>query len=136
MTIRSKLLILLLSVSLVPLAAYFVFQISFAHIARNRVEKTLRSALEERARFELLQTIANYDEHLNISAQAVRYGLRHYGDQVQKVVLSIDMESQQSSGSHPLIRAPLQDLSPQADKYRFINPNRKRYNERPRYNCT
>jgi len=121
MTIRNKLLILLLSVSLVPLAAYFVFQTSFARIARTRVEKTLRSGLEERARFELIQTIDNYDEHLNISAQAVRYGLRHYADQVQKALWSMKIDSEQSSPSRYLIRTLSQDLSQEARKYRFVN---------------
>jgi hypothetical protein len=73
MTIRNRLLILLLSISLIPLAAYFALDISFRRIVRNRIQNALRSALEERARDELIQTIGNYDEKLKISAQAVRY---------------------------------------------------------------
>jgi len=121
MTIRNKLLILLLSVSLVPLAAYFVLDISFSRIVRNRVQKTLRSAMEEKARDELVQTIDNYDERLKISAQAVRFGLRHYADQVQRILWSIKIDVEQSSAPRYLIRASSQDLSQEVRKYQFVS---------------
>ena len=75
MTIRNKLLILLLSVSLIPLVAYFALDISFSRIVRNRIQNSLRSALEERAGERLVETIDNYEKTLKMSAQAVRYGL-------------------------------------------------------------
>ena len=62
MTIRNKLLILLLGVSLVPLVVYFTLDISFSRIVRHRIHKTLRSAVEERAEFALRQTINNYED--------------------------------------------------------------------------
>ncbi len=92
MAIRNKLLTLLLSASLIPLAVYFVLDVSFSRIVRNRVENSLRSALEERAGERLVETIDNYEKMLKMSAQAVRYGLHHYANRVQQtqgLVLSI-----------------------------------------------
>jgi hypothetical protein len=77
MSIRNKLLILLLSVSLIPLVAYFVLDLSFSRIVRNRVERSLRSALEARAAERLVETIDNYDKTLKMSSQAVRFCLQH-----------------------------------------------------------
>ena len=85
MAIRNKLMILLLSVSLIPLVAYFVLDISFSRIVRGRIQKTLGSAVENRARETLIQTIDNYQEKLIISAQGIRYGLRYYADQVEQI---------------------------------------------------
>lgn len=119
MSIRNRLLILLLGVSLVPLAGYFVFQISFARIARNRVANTLRSTSEQRTRFELLQTIDNYGEHLTISAQAVRYALRHYADQVEKALRSVELDSPQISEKRYMIEPAARDLMQETRKYRF-----------------
>ena len=60
MTIRNKLLILLLSASLIPLVAYFALDILFSRIVRNRIQNSLRSALEENAGERLVETIDNY----------------------------------------------------------------------------
>ncbi|MBW7989850.1 MAG: hypothetical protein FVQ84_07530 [Planctomycetes bacterium] len=84
MAIRNKLLILLLGVSLVPLIVYFTLDISFSRHVRNRVQRTLWTAVEERAHDTLVQTIKNYEEKLKLSRQAVRFGVRHYADQVQQ----------------------------------------------------
>lgn len=120
MTIRNKLLILLLSVSLIPLVAYFTLDISFSRIVRNRVQKSLRSAVADRATFTLVQTIGNYEEQLRISAQAVRYGLRHYADQVQRVLWSINIDMEQSSAPNYLVRVLTVDISAEAQKYQFM----------------
>ncbi len=120
MTIRNKLLILLLSISLIPLAIYFALDISFRRVVRNRIQNSLRSALEERARFELVQTIDNYEEKLKISAQAVRYGLRHYADQVQRCLWSININTEQSSTPRYLIGGSSEDITKEAHKYKFV----------------
>jgi sigma-B regulation protein RsbU (phosphoserine phosphatase) len=121
MTIRKKLLVLLLCMSLIPVAAYFILDISFSRIVRGRVQKTLRSALEERAQDSLIEIIGNYDDKLKMSAQAVRYGLRHYTDQVQRVLWSINIDTSQASEPRYLVKPSLEDLSQEAHKYRFLS---------------
>ena len=121
MTIRNKLLILLLSVSLIPLIVYFTFDISFSRIVRNRIQNTLRSALDERARSRLVETIDNYDKTLKISAQAVRYGLRHYAEQVQRSLWSVNITTEQPSSARYLITLSSEDISREAKKYQFVN---------------
>lgn len=121
MTIRNKLLILLLSVSLIPLIAYFTLDISFSRIVRNRIQNTLRSALDERARSRLVETIDNYDKTLKISAQAVRYGLRHYAEQVQRSLWSVNITTEQPSSARYLITLSSEDISREARKYQFVN---------------
>jgi sigma-B regulation protein RsbU (phosphoserine phosphatase) len=128
MTIRNKLLILLLSVSLIPLITYFSLDISFSRIVRNRIQNTLRSALDERARSRLVETIDNYDKTLKISAQAVRYGLRHYADQVQRSLWSVDISTEQPTSARYLITLSSEDISREFQKYHFVNSsnNQKR----------
>ncbi len=128
MTIRNKLLILLLSVSLIPLIVYFTFDISFSRIVRNRIQNTLRSALDERARSRLVETIDNYDKTLKISAQAVRYGLRHYAEQVQRSLWFVNIRTEQTSSARYLITLSSEDISREAQKYLFVNStdNQKR----------
>jgi sigma-B regulation protein RsbU (phosphoserine phosphatase) len=121
MTIRNKLLILLLGASLIPLVAYFTLDISFSRIVRNRIQKSLRSAVEDRATFTLVQTIDNYEEQLRISAQAVRYGLRHYADQVQRILWSINIDTEQLSAPNYMVRTLSVDISAEAQKYQFVN---------------
>jgi len=121
MTIRNKLLILLLSISLVPLIAYFALDISFSHIVRNRIQNTLRSALDERARSRLIETIDNYNKTLKISAQAVRYGLRHYADQIQRSLWSVNISTEQPTSARYLITLSAEDISREAQKYQFVN---------------
>jgi len=120
MAIRNKLLTLLLSASLIPLAVYFALDVSFSRIVRNRVENSLRSALEERAGERLVETVDNYEKMLKISAQAVRYGLRHYADQVQQSLWSVNIDKEQRSSPQYLVAASA-DLSREAEKYRFLN---------------
>ncbi|MHC4569349.1 MAG: PDC sensor domain-containing protein, partial [Planctomycetota bacterium] len=119
MTIRNKLLILLLSVSLIPLVAYFALDVSFSHIVRNRVQNTLRSALEEKAAERLVETIDNYEKNLKVSAQAVRYGLRHYANEVQQNLWAVKVEKNQPASQRYIVAASA-DLSEQADKYRSL----------------
>ncbi len=128
MAIRNKLLILLLSVSLIPLAVYFTLDISFSRIVRNRIQNALRTTLEERARSRLVETIDNYEKTLKISAQAVRYGLRHYADQVQRSLWSVNISSEQPSSPRYLITLSSEDISREAKKYQFVNSsdNQKR----------
>ena len=121
MTIRNKLLIVLLSISLVPLAVYFVLDISFSRVVRSRIEKTLRLAVERRARETLVQTVEDYEEKLRISSQAVRYGLRHYADQVQQAIWSINVGQARRPSPRNLMRASSEDISKEAQKYQFIN---------------
>lgn len=120
MTIRNKLLILLLSISLVPLTAYFILDISLSRMVRNRIQNSLRSALEEKAGERLVETIDNYEKMLNISAQAVRYGLRHYADQVQQSLWSDNIDKEQQYSPPYMASAPA-DLSKEAEKYRFLD---------------
>jgi sigma-B regulation protein RsbU (phosphoserine phosphatase) len=122
MTIRNKLLILLLSVSLIPLVAYFVLDISFSRIVRSRIQKTMGSAVEDRARDTLIQTIHNYQEKLTISAQAVRYGLRHYADQVQRIFGSANTKAEPPDTSRYIIQHPPADMSEDAKRYQFLKP--------------
>ncbi len=121
MTIRKKLMILLLSVSLVPLVAYFILDISFSRIVRNRVEKSLRTAVADRATFTLVETIDNYQEQIRISSQAVRYSLRHYADLVNRILWSINIESEELPEPNRLIQGLSVDLSVEARKYQFVN---------------
>jgi len=120
MTIRKKLLTLLLGVSLIPLVTYFVLDLSFSRIVRNRVQDSLRVALEERASERLVEMIDSYDRTLKISAQAVRYGLRHYADQVQQSLWSVNIDKEESSPPQYLVAASA-DLSREIQKYRFLN---------------
>lgn len=120
MTIRNKLLILLLSISLVPLVTYFVLDIAFSRIVRNRIENSLRSALEQKAGERLVETIDNYEKTLKISAQAVRYGLRHYADQVQKSLWSDNIDKEPGFTPRYMVAAPA-DLSKEVEKYRFLD---------------
>ena len=122
MTIRNKLLILLLSISLVPLAVYFVLDISFSRIVRGRIQKTMGSVVEERARDTLIQTISNYQEKLTISAQAVRYGLRHYADRVQRILGPADINMVSPSASRYIIQHSPAELSQQAQRYQLLKP--------------
>ncbi len=120
MTIRNKLLILLLSVSLIPLVAYFVLDLSFSRIVRNRVQNSLRSALEERAAERLVETIDNYEKTLKMSSRAVRYGLRHYADQVQQSLWSVKMDWKRPHFRRRQLAA-LEELSEEIEKYRFLS---------------
>jgi sigma-B regulation protein RsbU (phosphoserine phosphatase) len=120
MTIRKKLMILLLSVSLIPLVVYFTLDISFSRIVRNRVEKSLRSAVAERATFTLVQTIENYEEQLRISAEAARYSLSHYANQVQRILWSINIDTEQLPAPNYMIKALSVDISAEARKYQFV----------------
>ncbi|MEA3224717.1 MAG: PDC sensor domain-containing protein, partial [Planctomycetota bacterium] len=119
MTIRNKLLILLLSVSLIPLMAYFVLDVSFSRIVRNRIQNSLRAALEETASERLVETIDYYEKTLKISAQAVRYGLRHYANEVQQSLWGVKVEKNQPGPQRYLVTAPA-DLSKEAEKYRSL----------------
>ena len=78
MTIRNKLLILLLSVSLAPLSAYFILDVSFSRIVRDRIQKTLRSALEERAKDTLVLKGEVARRLLSTSFQAVSLTRREH----------------------------------------------------------
>lgn len=119
MTIRNKLLILLLIVSLVPLMAYFLLDVTFSHIARGYVENTLKSALEARAEDTLVEIIDHYEETLKMSALAVRYALRHYAQQVQQTLWDVDINTPPSS--HPYLQwLSGEDLSNEVRKYQFV----------------
>jgi len=50
----------------------------------------------------------------------VRYGLRHYADQVQQSLWSVNIDKEQRSSPQHLV-AVLADLSKEAEKYRFLN---------------
>jgi sigma-B regulation protein RsbU (phosphoserine phosphatase) len=119
MTIRNKLLVLLLSVSLIPLVAYFVLDLSFSRIVRNRVQNSLRSALEERAAERLVETVDNYEKTLKMSSRAVRYGLRHYADQVQQSLWSVEIDRKRPRFRRRNLAA-LEELSAEIEKYRSL----------------
>jgi len=122
MAIRNKLLILLLGVSLVPLIVYFTLDISFSRHVRNRVQRTLWTAVEERAHDTLVQTIKNYEEKLQLSRQAVRFGVRHYADQVQQALWSINVGRERPASRRPSMRSPLEDIPSEAyEKYKFVD---------------
>jgi len=121
MTIRNKLLILLLSASLIPLVAYFVLDVSFSRIVRSRIQKTLGSAVEDRARDTLIQTIDNYQEKLTISAQAVRYGLLHYADQVQQIYGPANIKPDTTDTSRHIIQLSPTGMSKETQRYKFLN---------------
>ncbi len=110
----------MLSVSLFPLIAYFVIDISLSRVVRNRIQDSLRSALEERAGERLVETIDNYEKTLKSSAQAVSYGLRHYADQVQQSLWSVNIEEEKQPAPQYLVAAS-EDLSKEAEKYHFLN---------------
>ena len=120
MRLRNKLLLLLLIVSLVPLAAYFLLDVTFSRIARRRIEGALKSELRDRAEDTLMEIVNHYEDNLKMSAQAVRYSLRHYADRVQQSLWSIEVDTTPSSHHH-LTWLSEEDLSKQGDKYRLIN---------------
>ena len=121
MTIRKKLLFLLLSVSLIPLVTYFVLDVSFSRIVRSRIQRTLGSAVEDRASDTLIQTIDNYQENLTVSAQAVRYGLLHYANQVQQIYGSGNIKTDTTDTSRHIIQLSPADMSKQTQRYKFLN---------------
>jgi sigma-B regulation protein RsbU (phosphoserine phosphatase) len=120
MAIRNKLMILLLSVSLIPLVAYFVLDISFSRIVRGRIQKTLGSAVEDRARETLIQTIDNYQEKLIISSQGIRFGLRHYADQIQQIFKPDNINPDSTDTSRYIIQIPMANISNEAPRYQFL----------------
>lgn len=123
MTIRNKLLILLLSSSLTPLVAYFTLDISFSRIVRNRIQRTLRSAVEERAHETLVQTVKDYEEKLKLSWQAVRFGIRHYADQVQQDLWSINVGRERPAFRRPSTQPLFENISTEFNyKYKFVAP--------------
>ncbi|MHC4434427.1 MAG: SpoIIE family protein phosphatase, partial [Planctomycetota bacterium] len=61
----------------------------------------------------------NYDRTLKISAQAVRYGLRHYANQVQQSLWSVNIDDAPGPSPRYLIAAS-EDLSKEAGKYQFL----------------
>jgi sigma-B regulation protein RsbU (phosphoserine phosphatase) len=126
MRLRNKLLILLLIISLVPLLTYFLLNFTFSLVVRHRIENTLKSALEERAKDSLAEIISHYEDNLTMSAQAIRYGLHHYADQVQRSLWSMDISPEQPRSIRYLIRPRAEDLSKEASKYRFVNPKNNR----------
>ncbi|NQT00998.1 MAG: SpoIIE family protein phosphatase [Planctomycetes bacterium] len=73
------------------------------------------------ARTRLVETIENYEKTLKISAQAVRYSLRHYADQVQRSLWSVNISTEQSASAHYLITLSSEDISREAQKYQFVN---------------
>lgn len=119
MTIRNKLLILLLSASLIPLVTYSALDVSFSRVARRRIQNSLRSALEKTAGERLVETVDNYEKTLKNSAQAVRYGLRHYANQVQQSLRAVGVDKSQPASQRYLVAASA-DLSEQAEKYRSL----------------
>ena len=125
MKLRNKLFVLLLIVSLVPLAAYFLLDMTFSRMVRGRVEKTLKSAMVARAENTLDETIDHYEQTLKMSAQAVRYALRHYANQVQQSLWAVDVGAPLSSHRH-LIWLSGESLSKEAHKYRFVTPTGSR----------
>lgn len=122
MKIRNKLLILLLSASLIPLVTYFVLDVSFSRIVRRRIQNTLGAELEDRARETLIRTIDNYQEKLTISAQAARYGLLHYADQVQCIFGPSNLGAQPPDTSRYILRLSPADISKEAPRYRLKKP--------------
>ena len=120
MRLRNKLLILLLIISLVPLIVYFLLDVTFSRIARRSIENAFKSALETRAEDSLVETIDHYEETLKMSAQAVRYALCHYADQVQQSLRDVDIGTPLLTDRH-LIWLSGEDLSKEADKYKFKN---------------
>ena len=120
MTIRKKLLFLLLSVSLIPLVAYFVLDISFSRIVRGRIQKTLTSTVQDRTRETLIQTIDNYQEKLTISAQAVRYGLLHYADKAQRIFGPANIKPDSPDTSRYIIQLSPVDMSNEAQRYKLL----------------
>jgi sigma-B regulation protein RsbU (phosphoserine phosphatase) len=122
MTIRNKLLILLLSISLFPLIVYFTLDVTFSQHIRNRIQRTLWSAVEERAKDRLVQTIKNYEEKLKLSRQAARFGIRHYVDQVQQNLWSIEV-GRERQGRRPFRRPQPEDISTETNNnYNLTNP--------------
>ena len=120
MAIRNKLMILLLSVSLIPLVSYFVLDISFSRIVRSRIQKTLGSAVEDRARETLIQIIDNYQEKLIISAQAIRYGLQCYVNQVQQIFSLADINPDSQDTSRYIIQFSSVNIFKEAKRYKFL----------------
>ncbi len=119
MTIRNKLLVLLLSGSLIPLVAYFALDVSFSRVVRNRIQNSLRSGLEEKAGERLVETIDNYEKTLKISAQAVRYGLRYYANRVQQSLWAVKVGKNPPASQRYLVTASA-NLSKEAEKYRSL----------------
>ena len=119
MNIRNKLLILLLSVSLIPLVTYFVLDIAFSRVVRNRIQNSLRPGMEEWAGERLVETIDSYEKTLKISAQAVRYGLRHYANQVQQSLWAVKVDNDLPASQRYLVAASA-DLRKEAEKYRSL----------------
>ncbi len=121
MRLRNKLLILLLILSLVPLIVYFLLDVTFTLIARDRIERTFKATLEIRAKENLVETIDHYEETLKMSAQAVRYALRHYANQVQQSLWSVDTDV--PSPLHPYLRWLSNESLVNAPRtYQFVTP--------------
>jgi len=125
MRLRNKLLILLLTLSLVPLIVYFLLDVTFTRIAGGRIARTFKATLETRAEETLVETIDHYEETLKMSAQAVRYALRHYANQVQQSLGSVDTDV--PSSPHPYLTwLSSEDLTDAPGTYRFVSPTGSR----------
>lgn len=125
MRLRNKLLILLLILSLVPLIVYFLLDVTFTLIARDRIERTFKTTLETRAKESLVETIDHHEETLKMSAQAVRYSLRHYANQVQQSLWSVDTDV--PSPPHPYLTwLSNENLINTPRTYRLVTPTGSR----------
>ncbi|MBN2315746.1 MAG: PDC sensor domain-containing protein [Sedimentisphaerales bacterium] len=125
MRLRNKLLILLLIISLVPLIVYFLLDVTFTLIARDRLERTFKATLENRAEETLVETIDHYEEILKMSAQAVRYALRHYANQVQQCLWAVDTDV--PSSPHPYLTwLSNENLANAPCTYRLVTPTGSR----------
>jgi len=59
---------------------------------------------------------------IQLSRQAVRFGVRHYADQVQQALWSINVGRERPASRRPSMRSPLEDIPSEAyEKYKFVD---------------
>ncbi|MCK4892831.1 MAG: hypothetical protein KAT07_02630, partial [Calditrichia bacterium] len=86
MTIQKKLLILLLSITLIPLLVIIaMYQISINYVS-GRVSEDILEALDESARYNMQRMLDEYDKALRVNARLLEVLVQLQVNEVEKAL--------------------------------------------------
>ncbi len=109
MSIRNKLLLVLLTVSLVPLMVTFVLRQMSMHLTRGHITKNIHTNLDQNAKNSLLQLLEHY-EQIIIREQLLMEGLIR--SQARETEFRLGLEGPLETQSLMQIYKDLSQLSP------------------------
>ncbi len=109
MSIRNKLLILLLTVSLVPLVMTLVLRQMSMHYTRGHIAKNIHTTLDQNAKNSLVQLLEHYEQIL-AREQLIMEGLIR--SQVRETELRLDLEGEHLTKSLMQVCRELSLLGP------------------------